>query len=66
MRYISTTGAAEKWSLSPRRVAILCEQDRILGAQIAGKNWIIPADAEKPSDARIKSGRYIKIKDEVK
>ena len=35
---------------------------RIPGAQRAGSRWIIPADAEKPTDARIKSGKYIKQK----
>jgi len=34
----------------------------IPGAQQAGSRWIIPEDAEKPADARIKSGKYIKAK----
>lgn len=64
MKYLSTTQAAERWGLSARRVAILCEQERIAGAQKAGNNWIIPDDAQKPADARIKSGKYIKSKEE--
>ena len=32
------------------------------GAQRAGGRWIIPEDAEKPTDARIKSGKYVKPK----
>ena len=60
MKYMSTFEAAEKWGISHRRVSILCNQDRIPGAQRAGSRWIIPEDAEKPSDARIKSGKYIK------
>ena len=64
MKYLSTTQAAEKWELSARRVALLCEQRRIEGAQKAGSNWIIPENAEKPADARIKSGKYIKSKEE--
>ena len=55
MKYMSTFEAAEKWGISHRRVSILCNQDRIPGAQRAGSRWIIPEDAEKPSDARIKS-----------
>ena len=67
MKYLSTTQAAERFGLSARRVALLCEQGRIDGAQKAGNNWIIPEIAEKPSDARVKSGRYMKSKgDEVK
>jgi len=60
MRYLSTFEAAEKWGLSPRRVGVLCNQNRIPGAQRAGSRWIIPENAEKPADARIKSGKYIK------
>ena len=60
MKYLSTFEVAEKWGISPRRVGILCSNDRIPGAQRAGSRWIIPADAEKPADARIRSGKYIK------
>lgn len=66
MKYMSTFEAADKWGISHRRVSILCNQDRIPGAQRAGSRWIIPEDAEKPSDARVKSGKYIKSKMEEK
>ena len=62
MKYLSTFEVAEKWGISPRRVGILCNNDRIPGAQRAGSRWIIPEDAEKPPDAHIKSGKYIKQK----
>lgn len=62
MEYISITQLSERWGISPRRIQILCKQDRIPGAFRVGSNWAIPSDAEKPKDARIKSGRYIKIK----
>jgi len=65
MKYISTSEAAEKWNLSKRRVVVLCSEGRIKGAQKAGSTWIIPDNAEKPGDARIKSGKYIKVSDEV-
>ena len=64
MKYMSTSEAAEKWGLSSRRIVVLCNEGRIDGAQKAGSTWIIPETAEKPTDARIKSGKYIK-KDEV-
>lgn len=64
MKYLSTFEVAEKWGISHRRVSILCNQDRIPGAQRAGSRWIIPEDAEKPADARIKTGKYIKTKTE--
>lgn len=32
------------------------------GAERLGYQWIIPIDAEKPKDVRIKSGKYIKTR----
>lgn len=43
--------AAKLWNISERRVSALCKN---------GKSWLIPIDAEKPTDARTKSGAYIK------
>lgn len=63
MKYISTVEAAEKWNLSRRRVGVLCKEGRIAGAQLIGDTWIIPEDAMKPTDARIKSGKYRKEND---
>ena len=31
MKYLSTFEVAEKWGISPRRVGILCNNDRIPG-----------------------------------
>lgn len=59
MEYISVTEAATKWGLSRRRVLTLCAEDRIPGVSRLGNIWMIPKDAEKPADARIKSGKYI-------
>ena len=58
MEYISIAQAAEKWGLSRRRVLALCSQGRIPGVSRLGTIWMIPSDAEKPADARIKSGKY--------
>lgn len=60
MEYISIREAAEKWNLSGRRVQVLCTTGRIPGVERIGNIWAIPKEAEKPIDARIKSGRYIK------
>lgn len=60
MDYLSTMQTAEKWGVSQQRVQLICKQGRIPGAFIIGNSWAIPADAEKPKDKRIKSGRYIK------
>jgi hypothetical protein len=57
---LSTKEIAKIWGISARRVAILCGEGRIPGAQRVGANWGVPENAEKPADARIKSGKYIK------
>jgi hypothetical protein len=64
--YISVADAATKWNISIRRVRILCEQERIPGAYKIGNSWAIPTAAEKPADARIKSGKYIGSKEKYK
>lgn len=60
MEYLSIRQTAEKWNLSVRRVQVLCANNRIPGALRIGYSWAIPADATKPNDERIKSGRYCK------
>jgi len=62
MGYLSILETSKKWGISKRRIQILCTEDRIPGAMRIGNYWAIPEDAEKPKDARIKSGRYIKQK----
>lgn len=62
MGYLSLRETAEKWGLSIRRVQTLCSTERIPGAIKIGSYWAIPDDAERPKDARVKSGRYIKNK----
>ena len=62
MEYISISEAAAKWSVSNRRIQVLCVQDRIPGACRIGNIWAIPKDAIKPVDARVKSGKYINKK----
>ena len=52
--------AAMRWNVSERRVSTLCKEGKIEGAVKKGKQWSIPADAEKPADSRVKSGAYIK------
>lgn len=54
MSFISVKETAEKWGISPRRVQLLCNENRISGARRVGNYWVIPDDAEKPDDARKK------------
>ena len=60
MEYMTIQAAAAKWGISERRIQTLCTTGRLEGAQKFGRQWAIPAHMEKPSDARIKSGRYVK------
>lgn len=59
MDYISVARAGEKWGITVKRVQVLCRDKRIPGVERIGRDWLIPKDSEKPSDARIKSGKYI-------
>jgi len=63
MEYMSIAQAAEVWGISTRRVQVLCAQDRIVGACRIGNMWVIPKEAPKPADARIRSGKYIKSRE---
>lgn len=60
MEYMTIKEAAKKWNISARRIQVLCINDRIPGATRFGHQWAIPADSSKPSDARIRSGKYQK------
>ena len=54
MNYIKASQAAEKWGISPRRVRMLCAEGKIEGAVQKGKLYMIPEDAQKPADGRVK------------
>ena len=60
MKYLSIAQTAERWGISTRRIQILCGEGRVPGAIRIGSVWGIPEDTEKPADARIKNGKYIK------
>lgn len=52
--------AAEVWGISARRIQKLCGEGRLENAKKFGRQWAIPVNAERPTDARLKSGKYIK------
>lgn len=54
MEYMTASQAAKKWSISQRRVQILCAKGRIPGVFKLGEAWAIPADTQKPEDKRRK------------
>lgn len=49
MEYITVHEAAVKMGLSERSIRNYCTTGRIKGAYLNGRNWFIPANAEKPS-----------------
>ena len=57
---ISVREAAVRWNITERRVATLCKNGRIAGAEKQGNRWLIPADTQKPADQRLKTGAFRK------
>lgn len=62
MDYMTIKTASAKWGITGRRIQVLCNTGRISGVIRFGHAWAIPADAEKPADARIHTGKYVKAK----
>lgn len=53
--------AAKLWGISERRVAVLCNEGRVAGAEKHGRIWVIPSNSKKPSDNRT-SAKKVKKK----
>lgn len=45
-KYISVVETAERWNVSPRRIQILCNENRIKGAKKQSGIWFIPYGAK--------------------
>ena len=54
LEYLTSKEETEKWHILPWRISVLCAQNRIEGAVKKGKMGLIPAEAEKPMDKRVK------------
>lgn len=61
MEYLTTVEMSERWNITSRRIGVLCSEGRIDGAVKKGKTWLIPAEAKKPIDARLKKKDKIEI-----
>ena len=57
---------AERWNVTERRISKLCKEGKIEGAVKQGNRWLIPEDAKRPADGRVRSGVYRKEKDAVR
>ena len=58
--WMSAREAAQKWDITERRVTTLCREGKIIGAKKTGSRWVLPTDAEKPADQRLKTGAFRK------
>lgn len=54
MELVTTKELSVLWGISARRIAVLCEENRIKGALKKGKTWLIPKNVDKPYDERHK------------
>ncbi len=55
MEYLPIQEFTDKWNISKRRIQVLCREGRIRGAKMIGNMWVIPSDADRPADARVKN-----------
>ena len=64
-KFMTTKEASEKWGVSERRINTFCKEGRIPGAykdkENKNKQWMIPADAVKPADKRLKRDAIISL-----
>lgn len=61
IEFITAQQAAKRWTISDRRIRVLCKEGKISGAVKEGKSYKIPKDAMKPADSRSKSSQKISI-----
>ena len=54
MKYITVKEASEKWGIKPRRIQVLCFENRIKGASKFGRDWMIPETAVLPKGNKSK------------
>ncbi|WP_313129036.1 helix-turn-helix domain-containing protein [Anaerocolumna sp.] len=54
MEYLTVKEAGEKWGITAHMVSYYCSAGRIPRAIKKGNLWLIPLDADKPEDGRIK------------
>jgi len=47
----------KEWGVSARMVTYYCVDGRIEGAEKKGNLWLVPNDAKKPHDGRMKTAK---------
>ena len=61
MEWMTVKEASKLWSISGRRVQILCNTGRVKGAERLGNMWVIPQGTPKPIDGRTKVAKVGKV-----
>lgn len=54
--YITVQEVALKWGVTERQVQVLCKENRIDGVTRLSRIWLIPENAEKPTNSKRKAG----------
>lgn len=54
--YMKVSQAAKEWGISPRRVRVMCAEDKIHGVIRNGNLYLIPINTPKPVDGRTLRG----------
>lgn len=62
MEYLTVKEMGEKWGITSRMINIYCTDGTIPGTIKKGNLWLVPEDAEKPTDKRKKT-EPIKLRD---
>ena len=60
MDWMTVKEASALWSISGRRVQILCDTGKVYGAERLGNMWVIPKGTPKPIDGRTKPAKIAK------
>ena len=58
MDYMTLKEASKKWGISSRQINYYCVDGRIPGAVKMAGVWLIPKNAEKPTDRRRKEFQH--------
>ena len=59
MNYLTVKETGENWNISGRMVTYYCEAGRIKGAFKKGNLWLVPKNAQKPIDGRVKKNKEL-------
>jgi len=57
MEWVTAKEISLIWGITVRRVQILCDNNKVDGAQKLGNMWVIPKGTPKPVDGRTKAAK---------